>query len=180
MGASTIPIYEARCRMIVDRIEKRAGDVLRAANAKSIPVPVESIVAKHQIRLSRAPHRSFSGMLIRKDGYALIGINSGEAPVRQRFTIAHELGHFFLHPQKDAFVDYRDNSRDVMRTPREQQANMFAAALLMPGELLQKDVRPFASVGLSEDRLYALARRYMVSEDAMRFRLMNLNILSIR
>ena len=165
--------------MILERIEGRAAEVLRAANARTIPVPVETIAAKYQIRVSRAPHQSFSGMLIRKDGHALIGINSLEAPVRQRFTIAHELGHFFLHPQKDAFVDYRDNRRDVMRTPREKQANMFAAALLMPSDLLRKHCRSFARVGLSEDELHSLAKRFMVSDDAMRFRLINLNILSI-
>ncbi len=166
--------------MILERIEKCATGVLRLANAKLIPVPVEAIAAKNQIRVSRRPHPSFSGMLIRKNGRALIGINSNEALVRQRFTIAHELGHFFLHPQKDAFVDYRDNKRDIMRTPREKQANMFAAALLMPGALLRKDCRSFAELGLTEDDLHALAKRYMVSDDAMRFRLMNLNILAMR
>jgi len=166
--------------MILERIEKRATEVLRSASAKAIPVPVEAIAAKYQIRVSRGPHPSFSGMLIRKDGHALIGVNSSEAPVRQRFTIAHELGHFFLHPQKDAFVDYRDNRRDIMRTPREQQANMFAAALLMPSDLLRKDFRSVASLGVTEDELHALAKRYMVSDDAMRFRLMNLNIFAIR
>ena len=180
MGASTLHIHSASNPMIVERIEKRATEVLRAANAKVVPVPVEAIAAKHQIRVRRGPHRSFSGMLIRKDGRALIGVNSSEAPVRQRFTIAHELGHFFLHPKKDAFVDYRDNSRDVMRTPREKEANMFAAALLMPSEPLLRDFRSFAKVGLTEDELHALAKRYRVSDDAMRFRLINLNILAIR
>jgi len=166
--------------MIVERIEKRAMEVLRAASVKAIPVPVESVATKHQIWIRKAPHPSFSGMLIRKDGYALIGVNSREAPVRQRFTLAHELGHFFLHPQKDAFVDYRDNKRDVMRTPREKEANMFAAALLMPSEFLRKDFRSLAKMGLTEDELHALAKRYMVSDDAMRFRLINLNILATK
>lgn len=166
--------------MIVERIEKCATDVLKAANARIVPVPVEAIAAKYQIRVRKGPHPSFSGMLIRKDGRALIGINSSEVRVRQRFSIAHELGHYFLHPQKDAFVDYRDNRRDVMRTPREREANMFAAALLMPSDFLRKDVRSAARVGLTEDDLHSLAKQYFVSEEAMRFRLINLNILTIR
>lgn len=166
--------------MIVERIERRAAEVLRAANGNVIPVPVEAIAGRYQIRVRRGPHASFSGMLIRKDGYALIGVSSSEVAVRQRFTIAHELGHFFLHPQKDAFVDYRDNSRDVMRTPREKEANMFAAALLMPSEFLKKDFRSLAKSGLNEEGLHALAKRYIVSDDAMRFRLINLNIVAIR
>jgi Zn-dependent peptidase ImmA (M78 family) len=166
--------------MILEIIESRAEEVLRRLNMKSLPVPVEDIAGKYQVRISRAPNRNFSGMLIRKGGHALIGVNSSESSARQRFTIAHELGHFFLHPNKDAFVDYRDNKNRAMRTPREKQANMFAAALLMPRQSLMKDVQSISDEGFSEDDITTLAQRYGVSEDAMRFRLINLNILRTR
>lgn len=163
--------------MIIETIESRAEEVLRKLNIKTLPVPVEDIAGKLQIRISRAPNGEFSGMLLRKGGHALIGVNSNEPPLRQRFTIAHELGHFFLHPEKDAFVDYRDNKKGVMRTPREKHANMFAAALLMPRKTLLKDFKTIADDdGFSEEDLTTLARKYEVSEDAMRFRLINLNI----
>lgn len=162
--------------MILEIIEARAEEVLKKLNIRGLPVPVEDIAGKFQIKISRAPNSDFSGMLLRKNGYALIGVNSSEPPVRQRFTIAHELGHFFLHPKKDAFVDYRDNAKGVMRTPREKQANMFAAALLMPRQILIKDSRAIAIDGFSEDELSTLAKRYDVSEEAMRFRLINLNL----
>jgi Zn-dependent peptidase ImmA (M78 family) len=162
--------------MLVDQIERLAEDLLRKTGVKVTPVPVEEIASKHQIRIRRAPHANFSGMLIRKDGRALIGVSTTESLVRQRFTIAHELGHFFLHPNKDAFVDYRDNKKGVMRTPREREANMFAAALLMPRHLLLKDVRSVGRNGFSEEEVVMLAKRYDVSEDAMRFRLMNVRI----
>ena len=162
--------------MILETIESRAEEVLRKLNIKTLPVPVEDIAGKFQIRISRAPNSEFSGMLLRKGGHALIGVNSSESPVRQRFTVAHELGHFFLHPEKDAFVDYRDNKKGVMRTPREKHANMFAAALLMPRKVLLKDFKSIAGDGFSEEDVTTLARRYEVSEDAMRFRLINLNI----
>src|SRR6185312_712682 len=94
----------------------------------------------------------FSGLLIRKDGHALIGINSSEASVRQRFTIAHELGHFVLHPQKDAFVDFRkERGAGEVRPPRERHADMFAAALLMPRKLLLKDFRRLAKDGYTDE-----------------------------
>ena len=165
--------------MILEEIETRAEAILKKAGVRSLPVAVEEIAEKYQIKISRAPHKNFSGMLIRKAGRALIGINNSEAEVRQRFTIAHELGHFFLHPNQDAFVDYRDNKNGIMRTPREKQANMFAAALLMPRKLLRKDFRAIAKNGFSDDDLHALARRYNVSEDAIRFRLINLNVLAL-
>lgn len=166
--------------MIIEQIEKQAEKVLKDLNIKSLPIPVEDIAGSHQIKISRAPNSNFSGMLIRKDGHALIGVSSSEPFVRQRFTIAHELGHFFLHQNKDAFVDYRDNKKEVMRSPREKQANMFAAALIMPRNLLLKDFRSIAKDGLSEYDLQDLATRYGVSEDAMRFRLINLNLASVR
>lgn len=164
--------------MILEQIELQAEGVLKKLNIKTLPIPVEEIAGKYQIKISRAPNSDFSGMLIRKDGRALIGVSNSESSVRQRFTIAHELGHFFLHPNKDAFIDYRDNKKDVMRTPRERQANMFAAALLMPRHILLKDFRAIAKEGFSEEELQTLAKRYDVSEDAMRFRLMNLNLVA--
>jgi Zn-dependent peptidase ImmA (M78 family) len=162
--------------MIIEKIENIAEGILNKLNTKSIPIQLEEITGKLQIKISRAPSKDFSGLLIRKDGHALIGINNNEALVRQRFTIAHELGHFFLHPRKDTFVDYRDNKKDIMRTPAEKQANMFAAALLMPRSFLEKDYKTLVKKGLGEDELTILANKYQVSEEAMRFRLMNLNL----
>jgi len=165
--------------MILEHIESQAEQVLQRAGTTSLPVPVERIAARHKILIRRARHNDFSGMLIRKDGRALIGVNSGDPDVRQRFTIAHELGHFFLHPKQDAFVDYRDNKSGIARTPRERQANMFAAALLMPRKVLLRDFRAIAKYGFSDDELLDLARRYRVSEDAMRFRLINLRAIEL-
>ena len=162
--------------MIFEKIEEKAEETLSEFDIKSIPIPVEEISSRLNIQISRAASKDFSGLLIRKDGHALIGVNSIEAPVRQRFTIAHELGHFFLHPQKDTFVDYRDNREDVVRTPREREADMFAAALLMPRSSLVKDFKSLAKSGFTEDELQLLARKYQVSEKAMRFRLLNLNL----
>lgn len=160
----------------IEKIEFIAQDTLKRLKVSDLPIPIEEIASKLGVKISRAPSSEFSGMLIRKDGRALIGISSNEAPVRQRFTIAHELGHFLLHRQKDAFVDYRDNKSAIMRTPREKQANAFAAALLMPKDQLVKDFRKFARNGFSDDELKLLAERYDVSVDSMRFRIMNLHL----
>lgn len=165
--------------MISEKIETITEEILSSLNIRLSPVPVEEIASRIQIKISRASSEDFSGLLIRKDGHALIGVNSDEAPVRQRFTIAHELGHFFLHPQKDAFVDYRnhkDTKTDRLTTIKERQANMFAAALLMPRKNLIKDFAKLAK-GLSDDEVSSiLSKRYEVSEDAMRFRLKNLGL----
>jgi Zn-dependent peptidase ImmA (M78 family) len=165
--------------MIIEKIESIAEELLARFDIKQIPIPIEELARSLDIRVSRAPSKDFSGLLIRKDGHALIGVNSAEAPVRQRFTIAHELGHFILHPQQDAFVDFRkDRTAKEVKPPRERHADMFAAALLMPRKILLRDFRRLAKDGYTDGMTAKLATQYAVSEDAMRFRLMNLNSLA--
>ena len=69
-----------------------------------------------------------------EDGSFKITIQTNHSPERQRFTIAHELGHLFLHteyPEKDwnneCIVFHRLGANET-----EYQANEFAACLLMP------------------------------------------------
>jgi Zn-dependent peptidase ImmA (M78 family) len=161
--------------MMIERIETAAERLLAEANVRAVPVPIEDVARHLRISISRAPSSDFSGLLIRKEDRALIGVNSSEAPVRQRFTIAHEIGHYILHPRKDAFVDFRkDRAATELKPPRERQADMFAAALLMPRSQLLKDVRKLAKDGVTETITDTLAVRYGVSEEAMGIRLVNL------
>jgi Zn-dependent peptidase ImmA (M78 family) len=166
--------------MILQKTETRAQEILDTLNITSRPTPVEEIASINKIKISRAPSKEFSGMLIRKDGHALIGINSSEAPVRQRFSIAHELAHFFLHPQKDTFVDYRKESKkNEIKSLKETEADHFAAALLMPKKFLEEDIKQLDCKFISEKEIRILSNRYEVSGDAMTFRLLNLNFLKI-
>ncbi|WP_412520887.1 ImmA/IrrE family metallo-endopeptidase [Actinomadura madurae] len=79
-----------------------------------------------------------SGMLVREPTRTVIGINQGHAATRQRFTVAHEIGHLQLHKGRPLIMDtdVRVNLRDKvssMATDREEiEANRFAAALLIP------------------------------------------------
>ena len=164
--------------MILEKIESKAQEILDNLNIKSRPTPIEEIAEIYKIQISRAPSKEFSGMLIRKDGHALIGINNSEAPVRQRFSIAHELAHYFLHPQKDTFVDYRkENTKNEIKSFKETEADHFAAALLMPKKFLEEDVKNLNCKFISEKEIKILSNRYEVSGDAMTFRLLNLNFL---
>ncbi|MFA5841120.1 MAG: ImmA/IrrE family metallo-endopeptidase [Candidatus Paceibacterota bacterium] len=165
--------------MITQKIEIKTQEILDTLNIKSRPVPIEEIAIAQKIKISRAPSKEFSGMLIRKDGHALIGINNNEAPVRQRFSIAHELGHFFLHQQDDTFVDYRKELKENdIKNFKETEADQFAAALLMPKKFLEEDVKKLNSHGISEKEIKTLCDMYKVSEKAMTFRLINLNLFT--
>ena len=165
---------------IVKRIEDRAEELLKSLAVQSIPVPVEDIARKCNIRISRAPSKEFSGLLVRKRGESLIGVNSKEPGARQRFTIAHELGHLFLHHTQNAFVDYlehRQPSRTPLRDVKEKEADRYAAAVLMPRSRLEKDFQKTARGGFSPKHLKVLAKKYGVSEQAMNFRLINLKLM---
>jgi Zn-dependent peptidase ImmA (M78 family) len=98
---------------------------------------------------------------------------------RRRFTIAHEIGHFVLH--KHLIGDGIDDNKayrsvDVglfnncnIKPHHEAEANRFAAALLMPENLLKQDCKDLD--------LSALVNKYKVSEPAMNIRLKSLGLI---
>ncbi|WP_081236373.1 ImmA/IrrE family metallo-endopeptidase [Streptomyces viridosporus] len=124
-----------------------------------------------------------SGMLLRKDGACVIGVNQAHSFERRRFTVAHELGHLRLHEGRplildtDARVNYR-NAVSSMATDREEiDANRFAAALLAPEDMVRRAAQHI-SFRTTDDLVRVLAKRFQLSEMAMTYRLMNLGILS--
>ena len=68
-----------------------------------------------------------------------------EWPTRRRFTIGHELGHWVLHRDHDRPLFCRstivqpDEETDEDTPDIEEEASAFAAALLMPAELLRRE-----------------------------------------
>ncbi len=97
-------------------------------------------------------------------GKPLIIYNSNEAYVRQRFTVAHELGHHALcHGERP-----RDTSKNFttgVKDYKEIQANRFAAELLMPEKSLHAVIQ-IRNIRNIED----LASLFCVSKAAMAYR----------
>lgn len=70
-----------------------------------------------------------------------IFVNHREYPLRQSFTIAHELGHAILHREWAQSTDYRVLMRDDFTDhgeSHEKEANAFAAHLLVPRDMLDQ------------------------------------------
>jgi Zn-dependent peptidase ImmA (M78 family) len=118
-----------------------------------------------------------SGVLIRNESGNAIGVNKKHSKVRQRFTIAHEFGHLQLHEGLPIRVDtsFRVNWRRADSTkPRdieEIEANSFAARLLMPTAMIVA-AHSSGSFELEDDaEVKRLARIFVVSTQAMNFRL---------
>ena len=165
-------------------IEAKAVSVLREANALRIPVPVELVA--HRLSLVVEPSmlgEDVSGVLVVGDGSGTIGVNQAHPPVRQRFTVAHEIGHYVMHrASSDLFIDkgytavFRDTKSSTGAERAEIQANHFAAALLMPAELLLPEIRRSGFDLADEDALGTLAEKFQVSTQSMSYRLSNLGI----
>jgi Zn-dependent peptidase ImmA (M78 family) len=126
-----------------------------------------------------------SGIVYRNgDGTAVIGVNSSHTIQRQRFTVAHEIGHLLLHADENLHVDknfpigLRSGISGKSVDQNEIEANQFAAALVMPEELLATDIEPF----VGKDVMLAirrLAKKYRVSEQAMSIRLSSLRYFEL-
>lgn len=122
---------------IPTEIESRAEELLRAAGVEDeIPVPLEKVAAHLGYKClgftSDENTKDISGVI----DYAnkAIYVNQSESLNRQRFTMAHEIGHAVLHiADGPGMVDLRQ-SIDHPQNQKEKEANQFAAALLMPRE----------------------------------------------
>lgn len=134
--------------------------------------------------------KDLSGFLFKDDTSeeSFIFINEGHSINRKRFTIAHELGHYLLHSDKqdEAHIDrgFTINFRSPLSSkavnPKEIEANAFAAALLMPEELIIEEIQKKIKDGIDlveSIELKEIAKKFEVSEQALCFRLGKLGYL---
>jgi Zn-dependent peptidase ImmA (M78 family) len=87
-----------------------------------------------------------------------IVVNRAEFPLRQTFTIAHEMGHKVLHEEWAKSSDYQvllRNPKEQNRDFREKEADAFAANLLMPRFMMDQYYESQSSSDLS--RLFAVS-----------------------
>ena len=168
------------------KAERKAQELLEEFSITELPVPVESIAEKLGVTLSFEPFDGkddVSGMLYRDEKRTVIGINSFHSKTRQRFSIAHEIGHLVLHKGSlylDKAVMFRDEISSLATKTDEIQANSFAAEFLMPRTLLKVEISTLLSKSTSitaETMIDSLASAFSVSPQAMEFRLKNLGLL---
>lgn len=152
--------FQARSRTVLYPPPDRFADyILRRFGVVEPPVPVDSIASSLGVQVLRVANPGWSGAALSNETTATAWINSDEPLARQRFTLAHELGHLLLHPLG---VEFRDAS--FAGSPRETEANKFAAALLMPLWMVERFARPRAGTP------QALAGIFDVSQHAMSVR----------
>lgn len=115
------------------------------------PIPFDDLTAKY--RVEAAITADFTGLYLDAEQYALMERGPDWKLNRLRFTVAHELAHYFLHrnlPQKEhflnlpAFARWTENYGGRKYT-LEQEANEFAGRLLVPSCKLAECFEEFAS-----------------------------------
>jgi Zn-dependent peptidase ImmA (M78 family) len=177
-------------RSLVERL-------LTNSSIHSAPVPVENIAHSLGIEVRRQEAEDeLSGFLLRdrRSARATIGVNSSHHENRQRFSIAHEIGHFLLHAGQNLHVDgrtdaaltiiWRDDESSTGSKPEEIEANFFAAELLMPALFLRADLKGWDTLDFLDGEeldkvLVKLAKKYKVSRSALTYRLVNLNYVHL-
>ncbi|HMH70038.1 MAG TPA: ImmA/IrrE family metallo-endopeptidase [Candidatus Saccharimonadales bacterium] len=169
------------------KIQILANAILNEHNLNAVPVKVEKLAKLIGAEVKRDNLKSsLSGFAVQKHGSKFIGINSNESAERQRFTIAHEIGHLFLHKKDSVNYDldgamlFRDGHSKQGTDVKEIEANRFAAELLMPEVGLRQRLAAAGVVDLvGEDvktskLISKLAKEYQVSTQAMSIRLTTL------
>jgi len=149
-------------------IDELVSKALALAECEAPPVPVEKIATKFEIQVVPFDFHDGVSAVFKKDR-GVIGVNKNHHPVRQRFSVAHELGHFLLG--HDIGIDDLVEEGFSKTDPKEREANAFASALLMPTVWIKKSV---AQNGLDIEKL---ARIYDVSKQSITIRLLGLNLI---
>lgn len=150
--------------------EQLARNILKALKIEEPVISIQAVIKylseSRNITISILEYDlpdNISGAHAKKGDKHIITFNRNHHPHRQRFTVAHELGHLLLE-----HVNLQNNEEDFStKKPEETAANKFAAELLVPLDFLKKDFEK----GVRDVK--ALANKYEVSEETMWWRIMD-------
>lgn len=150
-----------------DRPFRIADRLLKEMDIDRPHVKLYDITKKLGVKIIMVPDLGWYGQIqVTNQSAAIIWVKKEDTIERKRFTIAHELGHLFLHDVCRVEY-YRDKT--FSGTPEETQANQFAANLLMPQWMIEEYM-----CGTTNDDIKQLSSAFRVSEIAMGFQLKNI------
>lgn len=160
-------------------LESRRRDIRRKAEAfkENCKTNIYGIInlfeecTRKGYKLIRYPlgEQGVLGFALKRDGDYIIFTNSSIRLSRETFTLAHEIGHIVLHFEKySSFIDDNRTLYVLCSDEKEQEANYFAACLLMPEDRVRKfyDIE-LNNIDPSELSAYDIAK--MMSEFSSSF-----------
>lgn len=154
-----------------------AQEILKKAGFASPPVNLEAI--------SRLwPNLTIATENLDSEGYIVnfgalgseIIVRSEDVPCRQRYSIAHELGHWVLNQSEYRHVDKEPNQ--ATHPVIERWCDRFAACLLMPQEWVLRDLDNVGVNGIV-NAVLNFPNRYQVSHRAFRLRISEVTSVSV-
>lgn len=167
---------------------RRADQLISSLAPNAAPIDVRHVAMHLGARVFEDDLGDVSGMLISRPGSApCIVVNKTHADVRKRFTIAHEIGHIYLHHRSHGgsdvhvdrghFISFRNKRSEAGTDATEIEANQFAAVLLMPTALVRIEAEKLGSRRLTDAHVDEFAQSFRVSQQAMTIRLHALGLL---
>ncbi len=152
-----------------------ARSILQRMGVQQPPVDVHDVATREglTIRILTTWPTTVSGLLLRNQ--RLVGLNGNHSRRRQRFSLAHELGHWFMHRewlfnQDDITIDNPPESDATENRSEENEADEFAGELLAPRAFIKAAMKKTKSPN-------ALAEIFDISSEAMWVRLLRHSLL---
>lgn len=161
-----------------ERGARRAVDLRLTLGLSDEPIPdLWTLVRQRDVNLAFRDFGPAGGDgLYRWNGEtALIAANSSQTlpRLRQRFTVAHELGHHELHREGETPLLITDKDIFGRREPTEQEANAFAGHLLMPDPAIARAFEEWQVQQVDTTLVARLMQRFGVSFEVTVYRLHN-------
>lgn len=174
----TVRFDDARQANLLRPLAGVAELVRRKTDLDSAPINVYKAVACIGIYVRMTTLKRLSGAFLTGGTSWSPGvlINSDQPSDRQRYSVAHELGHYILRhaDQQDRILSPLGRRFE----PKEVEADRFAAELLMPAALIASEARNVQKYNQLAEQVYLLADKFLVSFEAMTYRLATVGLVS--
>lgn len=170
-----------------DAINSLAEKLIEVLNLE-IPIPIEKVPSMLGGKLKECRESDMNNMeaMIQKSGKEsfIIYISDSKPINRKRFSIAHELGHLFLHMGyliRPELWEQEDEYKDSIYyrygyNKEELEANEFAGAFLMPEKKFRAVAKQHLEKGYYD--LEAISTYFKVSTEAVKIRGRQLGMFS--
>ncbi len=164
--------FQAQGRRLADAAAKRLAVKGSSVLEPDLAAAIESAFGVDVAVV--ALDQDFDGLAVSYPDVKLIILAASTTPARQRFTLAHELGHLLAGDDQGVHLDEDVFQAAQRRDGSEIRANSFAAAFLMPEDLVRERM---TAAKFSEEAFADLACDLIVTPSALAFRLLDLRLI---
>lgn len=164
--------YALQGQRLAEAASAQVAEEGRSISEPNLHAVVEAVFGADVAVADLGP--DFDGLATSTEEVKLILLATSHIPYRQRFTLAHELGHLLTGDDQGLHLDEDIFDKAQARDPSEARANAFASAFLMPEVVLREAV---GSTGLTHETFASLAVDLSVSPSALAFRLHSLRLI---